>query len=105
MGLSTTVFGSGLAALVALIGEEVQVEMSREGQLLAILNGDLRAANDVANGDAEVGEEILVTVGGDGVVLRRRACIDVQTWPTMIVFDLGEIRITFRGSDRSRLRR
>lgn len=96
IGTTTTVFGSGLLGLVAFVGKEVQVELAYRGQVIAILNGELIAANDVAGTDADDNEEILLTVGGDGILLRRQACVDVQTWPTMIVFDLDELRVTIR---------
>lgn len=94
IGLNPSRFSSGLGGLVALVGTEVQVEIADKGHLLATLNGELVAANDVAATDADDCEEILLSVGDDCVLLRRQACVDVQTWPRTLVFDQGDIRIS-----------
>jgi hypothetical protein len=57
IGMNPSLFSSGLGGLVALVGTEIQVEIAHKGHLLAILNGELLAANDVAAADADVCEE------------------------------------------------
>lgn len=98
MELQPTVFSSGLSGLVAFVGEEVQIELALHGNLLAILSGELLAANDVAATDADADEEILLNVREGGVLLRRQACVNAQIWPRTVVFDQGDLRVTIRAA-------
>lgn len=94
----TTTFGFGLLALVALVGEEVQLDIAHRDDLLAIVSGALTVAHDVAGTKADdEHEEILLSVGDNGILLRHRECVEVRAWPVgMITFDLGEIVVTIR---------
>ena len=93
---TTTSFRVALFDLLALVGENVQADISSGSHLLAIINGELVAADDVAGSKADDDEEILVTVGESGILLRRSECVEARVWSGLITFDLGEIKVTIR---------